>query len=774
MKKSKLFTKMMHACLILTMLISMVGCGKSEETGNNNATDYVYVPTFVPIDIEGADWLNDVIIVGDELYTTYSVFDETTYQSEQKFVKKNLTDGNDFTDLPIQVVATKENYQSSINSFCIDENANIYVLGCEYPKYDPENPEASYVDVAPVYAVYKFDKEGNQIFTSDISVLLTKDEMNSYVQNMLVDKNGRIYLSSNNLVFVLDENGNELCTLDTQAEWIRGMGMDKDGKVYVSMYAMDYNGTDLVEINPDTKALGNKISGCPDGSSNGNYNAGIESGILVAGNECLYEFNTATGEAKEIVDWLNCNINGNYVQSVRAGSDGKLYVFISEYNGDENHYEMVILEKKSSSEVVEKEEIVVGTLYSDYNLQSAAVKFNKASDKYQVKVKTYISDTVEWTETTYDDALKLFNADLTSSNCPDIIDLSLFNADNLVSKGLIEDLTPYLDKSSVVSKEDFLDNVIATSTVDGVLTSIPTYINLQGIIGRASQLGDMEGWTIDEFIAFTEQYPETRVFNYATKASMLSIFLNYSIRDFVDYSTGKCNFDSEQFIKVLEFCNRFDLEYEYNESESFPNMIREGQILLADTGFYSMQEYQMYSLMFPEEIKVMGYPTTDGEGGIKLSSYNSYAMTSKAQNKEGAWAFLESMLVYEKYDEWNHNGFPTRKDMLEEMFVVASTPEYIYDENGEIMLDEQGNKMENPKTSWGYDNWQADIYAATKEQCDAVRALLDKGEMTSMMDQGLYAIIAEDVEPYFQGAKSAAEVANIIQSRAQIYVDENM
>ena len=48
------------------------------------------------------------------------------------------------------------------------------------------------------------------------------------------------------------------------------------------------------------------------------------------------------------------------------------------------------------------------------------------------------------------------------------------------------------------------------------------------------------------------------------------------------------------------------------------------------------------------------------------------------------------------------------------------------------------------------------------------------GEMTASMDQGLYEIIAEDAEPFFKGAKSAAEVADIIQSRAQIYVDENM
>ena len=51
MKKSNLFTKMMHVCLILTMLISMVGCGSTAET-QNTASEYVYVPTFMEIDVE--------------------------------------------------------------------------------------------------------------------------------------------------------------------------------------------------------------------------------------------------------------------------------------------------------------------------------------------------------------------------------------------------------------------------------------------------------------------------------------------------------------------------------------------------------------------------------------------------------------------------------------------------------------------------------------------------------------------------------------------------
>jgi len=40
-------------------------------------------------------------------------------------------------------------------------------------------------------------------------------------------------------------------------------------------------------------------------------------------------------------------------------------------------------------------------------------------------------------------------------------------------------------------------------------------------------------------------------------------------------------------------------------------------------------------------------------------------------------------------------------------------------------------------------------------------------------DEDLMLIIEEEVAPYFEGQKSVQEVATIIQSRAQVYVNEN-
>lgn len=92
----------------------------------------------------------------------------------------------------------------------------------------------------------------------------------------------------------------------------------------------------------------------------------------------------------------------------------------------------------------------------------------------------------------------------------------------------------------------------------------------------------------------------------------------------------------------------------------------------------------------------------------------------------------------------------------------------------EYETDENGEKVESVKTHWSFDDFDMDIYAATQEDVDAMMTLLRSTEtLRSDTDMELQGIISEETAPYFQGQKTAAEVANIIQNRIQVYVNEN-
>lgn len=183
---------------------------------------------------------------------------------------------------------------------------------------------------------------------------------------------------------------------------------------------------------------------------------------------------------------------------------------------------------------------------------------------------------------------------------------------------------------------------------------------------------------------------------------------------------------------------------------------------------------QMHSQMFNEPITFIGYPTVDGSGGNRINGRNCYAITTKSANSEGAWAFIESMLQYEEVSESGGNSYlPVRKDMLEETFTLAMKENGSYDENGEIMLDEDGNPMIWPKVTWGYDDWECEIYAATPEQIQALRDLIDSSVAATNNNQTIMSIIQEESQAFFEGQRSAQEVADVIQSRVQTYVSEN-
>ena len=89
---------------------------------------------------------------------------------------------------------------------------------------------------------------------------------------------------------------------------------------------------------------------------------------------------------------------------------------------------------------------------------------------------------------------------------------------------------------------------------------------------------------------------------------------------------------------------------------------------------------------------------------------------------------------------------------------------------------EEGNKIESPKTTWGWDDFEMEIMAATQEEIDAVKEIIASADKLSGnvgVNEQLTSIITEESEPFFKGQKSAADVAGIIQNRIQIYVNEN-
>lgn len=758
--------------LALAAALTLTACGGGDDD-EQQVEGFVYVPEFVDLTPqEGEESMNDPILRGENLYYSVYKWDEETGEGGLKYYCQNLTTGEK-KEMPLDLKIEGSDYSYPMGGLQFDQDNNIICL-MSVSKTDENG------NFGQSYCMLKFDSEGNKLLEQDITeAMKLEGSDNSYAQSAVVDQEGRVYLnvsgggmnSGNAFIVVLDAEGTLLAKIDTGSDWLSAMGVASNGTVLITRYG-NGAGMECLEVDLANKALGKTHNGLPSSYNSGSLISTPDGGLLVNDGSRLWKYDLETETTEEILTWTDCDINGSYVQMIQTLEDGRIAVLSN--NWSSNTQELAYLTKTEAAKVTQKEIITLATMWSDQNLQEAVVNFNKKSDAYKVRIITYFDDTTEWTETKYQDAVTALNNAITSSNCPDIIDLSNSNTSSYVSKGLLLDLAPYLESSSV-KREDLMESVLDAYTFDNTLVCIPTDFRISTIMGRTSQLGDRTSWTIKDVMEFANQYPDAKLLNYSNKSSMLSTCLQYSSEAFIDYNAGTCNFESQDFLDVLEFCNTFDAETEWDrEGESFPKQISDGKILLNDVSIGEMDQMQMYSMMFNEPVTFIGYPTVDGSNGNRINGENCYAITTKSKHADGAWSFIESLLQYEPVQEYGfRNGFPIRKDMLEETFALAMKENGSYDENGEIMLDENGEPMIWPKTTWGYDDWEAEIYAATPEQVQAVKDLIDSAVAASNNDETILSIISEEAQGYFEGQKSAKDVAGVIQSRVQTYISEN-
>jgi len=729
--------------LLVIMCFLLTACGQAKTSKADNRPEFVYVPEYQTFP-EGTS-VNSSIIKGSRIYFTNSTVDEATGAYSVGLSYLDIG-GTEPVTIPLTMVENE--YPSCFN---IDADGNLYII-TQISNYDATTQVSQ-----NVFKMTKLDATGNVLFTQDISSIFDSPE-NAYIQYIEIDGDNNIYLSNGqDKIWLFDSNGTAKGSIAVTS-WINDMTTTKEGKVVVCSY--ETNGYVVKEVDPVTKALGESYEGIPN--SNGSFiiATAADTGFLISSGNTLKQYDTTSKTTTDILNWVNCDINYSNITAMSALEDGRIAVITSDYSEATATTDIVILTKTASSEVTEKTILTYGSLNSDSEIMKQIIAFNKSNEKYRIEVKEYGTED-------YETGITQMNTDIIAGNGPDIINVSYGSSINeYIAKGVLADLTPYLDADTEIKKEDYLTNVLDAYSVDGKKYAIIPSFSISSVIGKASEVGTDMGWTVDDIMSLAKNKPEgTELLEYATKSSMLSTLVMYDLNQYVDWNTGKCSFDSDEFIKVLEFSNTFPDEANYNEdAPSTYTKIKDGSLLLIQASFSGTQEYQMYSQMFGEPIAFKGFPTKNGNGSSIQTGGVTLAINANTENMDGAWEFVRSFMLpdYQNNLSWN---FPILKSALDATFKKAMTPDYFTDENGK--------QVEQVKTSWGWNDFTADIYAATQTDVDAITALINSATTVSDYDEQMYNIISEEAGAYFDGSKEAKDVADIIQSRIQIYISES-
>lgn len=712
------------------ILFLMTACGKSENSAEDN--QWVWVPEFTGFEKE-EDSYSDIAFLEDRLYYISYLQNESGFS--YRLSGYSLTDGC----LPDILLDWKDDKNRFVpNLFAMDGDGNFYLIA-----YVTEG------DSSRRY-LCKFDGSGTLVYDRDIT-----GEVNS-CDLIAVDLQGNVYLSGNIsgelCLWLYEAEGKYRGTVSLEISngGVSALECGKDGKIYVYCYNNSGDGinTFLTEIDFDNGKAGTSYSNFPK-SDHSTLTAGGEQNFLVYDRTSVYAYDLTTQTGKTYFDWLDYDINGSYVEAINVLEDGRLLALIRDFSA--GSHELALLTKVDRAQAIQKENIVLGTINSNSTLRNAVVQFNRGNQKYHVEIREYLdTQTHDWS-----DAALRMNNDILSGNCPDILDLADLNLKALASKGLFTDLNEYLENSILLKPSDFLDSLLDAYTIDDKLITIPSYFSMKTVMGWSSEVGEDMGWTLDDLMAYADTHPDAALFDDTSRSEITQYLMSYNEDAFIDWSSGKCYFDSAEFTRLLEFVARFPGEAEWNpEPSSTPVRIRNGEVLLYEADITEFDSIQLALEIYGGEGTCIGFPAADGSAGCMLVPYGAYAITMKSDKKDGAWAFIESYLTRE---DSNSSFFPTLKTKLEEKAAAS------------VMANDKNAVM-----GIAYSDWEYTYHTPTQKEVDLVLALIEAAKPVSYGDGNeVIKIIKEEAESYYQGQKTVEEAAKVIQSRVQIYVNEN-
>ena len=506
-------------------------------------------------------------------------------------------------------------------------------------------------------------------------------------------------------------------------------------------------------------------------SGGGDYDLYYTSGVN------FYGYSLETETAEKLFSWISCDVDSSELALVNVSDDGTISGFTGGYDDKAETYNLdyVTVAKVPYDSVPQKISLSMATMYVDYSTQKAVINFNRSNDKYRIDLIDYSEYN---TEDDYNAGLTKLNTEIMAGNMPDILALDTRTPyRQYAAKGLLEDLYPYIDADSELDRSDYFPNVFSALEVNGGLYTACAGFGILSAVGATSIVGDTPGWTYDEYYEALAKMPEgCEGFDYGyDRNTLLTLCLALDMDDYMDWSTGECRFDSEDFVKLLEFANqnKTDFDYEnaeYTEEDTAANRIREGKQMLTSANFFSADYmYNNFEQTFGAPVTIKGFPTMHGVGNM-ITIQSSYAMSSTCQHKDAAWQFLRTFLTEDYQKDVPY--LPTNMNVFEKQLADSMVVEYEKDPNGNYMLDENGERIPVSKgmISDGVNTYT--IYATTQEQADQLRQAIADTTKLMNYDMSIADIVTEQAAAYFSGQKSAEEVAKLIQSKANIYINE--
>lgn len=755
--------------------------GETEEKVQNSGS--VYVPVYFPCNLP-CDNVSGICSKGQEIYVLGDVAEE---EYRPGIFKVSVSsDEKPLNTLPLKELKQYrplgeekgEDRNVIVSSLLVDKEGKIRVTEqIIVNQYElPENFDETIDDklnyltgVESSYVLKQIDSEGREVKRTETGKAVQRIGLDN-VNGIITDIDGDVIISGNEEIFVLDEEMNikfSLKSSDRQEEMI----LCANGSVAVS--SLDREGNRILrQIDKKAQEWGKEyVLPFNAGSI---YSGGGRYLFLYENGDSLYGQEEGKKEAEKILSWSSVDINRDDVLSFCLLEDGRIVALNRSWEGS---LEFILLTERELASLEKKTILTYATLQLDYRDRMRIINFNKKNDKYHIEIRDYSEfDTMGEPQA----GLARLNTDILSGNVPDILGLENLPIRQYAQKGLLEDLWPYIENDANLGRDALMERVLQAAETDGKLYRIFDSFSINTVVGAQRIVGTSVSWRLKDLLSSLKTMKSgCQIFGKNdTKQDILQRIMEQNMEGYIDWTAGKCAFDTESFISSLKFCNTFPIQYkEQNGEYDFEfNRIAEGRQMLLELNVSDFDYVQLLEGLFQGEITYVGYPREDGKPGSSFGISGAVAMTSRCRDKEGAWKFMREILLPRNMgnEDYYPLFFPINKEDFMVVVKRAMKKEYQTDENGKLILDRNGQPVEASKGGWILDNMEIDIYAMEQEQFEKFMALYNAIDTIGGSDAVINQIIDEEAAMYFHGDKTAEETAEVIQNRAQLYVSEQM
>lgn len=347
-----------------------------------------------------------------------------------------------------------------------------------------------------------------------------------------------------------------------------------------------------------------------------------------------------------------------------------------------------------------------------------------------------------------------WNNILISDDVPDIViyndagESYKLNRDN--DKNAFTDIYSLIENDTEISKKDFIINILEAMEHDGHLYQITPNFTLTTILSSKDAPINKNNLSLKDYTNFLSQNTSSAFFVNNRDAIYKTLF---KISIFYDYKNGNAFFNNEDFKNLVKISQQYPQEAEITDDFYLYN---------ADIYTFEDENTIRNSYFQGKEIVNLGYPEVSGNGAL-IHIGTQFSIFSKSDNIDMAWEYIKLHFTEEYFNQMRNYTSPC--------FSINTN---ILEKQKEEKMSEysESNIFGATTNSYNVKNEPINFNVPDEKSINFVMDLIENADTIYTEDYYIDSIFYDEYFQYEAGGQNIDEMAENIQNRVMIYINE--